>query len=158
MFESYLAKVRTVRDKVRDKTESTSLAESDLVCATFEILIPVAVKEDVGQILYLLSFMQSQRFHIQILVKAILNPQRQINADKNANRPGSALTFLYSSWSSIGQHIFRALYEFFERLSEPPALPQILRSLRNVDPQDVEYKLRELFGKLRDLSLIDYNE
>lgn len=154
MFERSLA---LVRNKVRNKAEPTSSTAFELVYATFEILIPVA-SEEARQILYLLSFMQSQRFHLQILVKAVLNPQRQISADKNTNRTGSAPSIGCPAWKSIPREIARALYGFFERLGELQAFPRVLRSLRNADPKDVEYKIRELFGKLRDLSLIDYNE
>lgn len=154
MFERSLAKVK---NKVGSKLKPDSTTASELVCATFEILIPVA-SEEARQILYLLSFMQSQRFHLQILVKAVLNPQRQANADKNTSKTGPPLNFPYPPWKSVPREIVRALYAFFQRQGELPAFPQLLRSLRNADTEDVEYKLRELFGKLRDLSLIDYNE
>jgi tetratricopeptide (TPR) repeat protein len=156
MFERSLAKVKN-KNKVRNKAGPAGTTASALVCATFEILIPVA-SEEARQILYLLSFMQSQRFHLQILVKAVLDPQREIRANRKTTERGPALYYRSRSWTSMSRNIVRVLYGFFQRHGELPAFPQILRDLRKADPKDVEYKLRELFGRLRDLSLIDHNE
>jgi tetratricopeptide (TPR) repeat protein len=154
MFERSLTKVRKM---ARDKAEPSGTTPSQFVCATFEMLIPEASKEAL-QLLKLLSFMQSQRFHPQILVKAVLNPQRQNSADKKLKKAGSASSFKLPSWNRMPREIVRAVYGFLQRQGELPAFPHILRSLRDADPEEVQDKLREIFAHLRDLSLIDRNE
>ena len=121
------------------------------------MLIPVA-SEEALQVLQLLSFMQSQRFHFQILVKAILNPQRQASADRELMKPSPALRLRMPSWKQMSQEIVRTIYGFLQRQGDLPALPRILRDLRNADPDEAKDKLQDIFGSLRDLSLIDYNE
>jgi len=154
MFERTLASVRKL---VRRHAEPASTAASDLVCATYAVLIPKAA-EEAKEILYLLSFMQSQRFHLQILVKAVLNPQRQINVERKLKKNGSVLSFKSPPWNRMPFQIVRTLLGLLQWRSEMPVLPRLLRSLRDADPKKVEDKLRDIFARLRDLSLIDHNE
>lgn len=155
-FERSLAKVK---DVLGNKAKVASTTASERVYATFGLVIPVA-SEEALQILQLLSFMQSQRFHFQILLRAILNPQRQASADKSLKKTGPAfgVSFKIPSWSQMSRKIARAIYGFFQRQGDLPALPHILRSLQNEDAEKAEDRLREVFVELRKLALIDHNE
>jgi tetratricopeptide (TPR) repeat protein len=150
MFERSLAKVKHM---VGNKNQSASTTTSELVCATFAMLIPVA-SEEALQILQLLSFLQSQRFHLEILVKAILNPQRQSNADKKARKSW----YNFPPLHRMPKEIVRALYGFLQGHADLPALPHILRSLRHAESEEVQDRLRDIFAQLRNLSLIDRND
>jgi len=130
---------------------------SETVYATFELVIPAA-SEEALQLLRLLSFVQSQRFHFQILLKAVVNPRRQASADKQHTKGVLTQSFWQRSWKRIYGDLRREMFGYLQQLGERPALPSILRTLLDADPIDAEFGLRKVLSELRALALLDHDE
>ncbi|USW58367.1 Putative tetratricopeptide-like helical domain superfamily [Septoria linicola] len=128
----------------------------ETVYATFQLVIPAARRE-AFQFLQLLSFMESQRFPFQILLQAILSPQRQRAADK-ASKPVTPPP-VGSQSKTMSQRLFgiiRGWYVAHEGRSLQPVLPVLLHRLKDEDPEDATHRLRGVLAELCELALLDY--
>ncbi|KAF7187760.1 hypothetical protein HII31_10896 [Pseudocercospora fuligena] len=127
------------------------------VYATFELVIPT-VSQNASELLRLLSFMQSQRFEFNILLSAIINPQRQAVADRKNARKAKPANSRSKSWDQHLKSAVRSIYLLLERLGLRSILPEVLRALKNAKPEVARDTLRQLLAQLREQALIDWVE
>ncbi|KXT08320.1 hypothetical protein AC579_1796 [Pseudocercospora musae] len=125
------------------------------VYATFELVIPT-VSQNASELLRLLSFMSSQRFHFNILLSAIVNPQRQADSDREAARKSKSVHSRPKAWDQHLKSALRNIYLFLERLGTQSMLPEVFRALATADRKVAEYTLRGLLVQLRERALIEW--
>lgn len=156
-----LARVKGVlregRSTTMDTTDDSAPTVDATVCTTFEMVVPAA-REEALQPLRLLSFVQSQHFPFHILPQAITNPQRQLRGDRKTAKAPKPAGSRRCPTKLVMHGIVRKVYGYLESLGERPALPDLLRNLKDAGEEDASFRLRGVLSDLGKLALIDYIE
>ncbi|KAI9687208.1 MAG: hypothetical protein M1820_010497, partial [Bogoriella megaspora] len=152
-----------VRESIKQKSGDTRSGRqrsvsNEAVFSSYEIVVQ-ATSEDAMELLKIFSFMHRQRFHFEVLIRAVLNPQAEKDAEretessqKDNDKYGS------KSWSQIIRDLALRLHGMLARHSERPVLPKLLQSANTSERDEIEFRLREALAELRSIALIDHIE
>ena len=156
-FEKALSAVQKAIEKRKgSRSQNADSLSNEFVFSTYEMISPAASEEAI-ELLNLFSFMHRQRFHFGILVQAVLNPQLERAAEKEAlAKPRKSAS--QKSWSQTGRDLALRLHGLLARLGERRVLPKVLLAVEGLGRDEIEFRLRGALSELRSIALVDYVE
>ncbi|KAF2666145.1 hypothetical protein BT63DRAFT_51060 [Microthyrium microscopicum] len=155
-FERTFSRLRESIQEKGARQRRNSQSNNETVYSGIEIQI-TAASEDALELLNLLAFMHRQRFHFEILIQAVMNPQIEYSAEKaaKAQKPNDKHALKPSMKKLLRIYTVR-LAQRIMALGEKKVLPRIIRDVQGLDRDDVNLRLRGALADLRSRALVDH--
>ncbi|KAI9835608.1 MAG: hypothetical protein M1819_002059 [Sarea resinae] len=107
---------------------------------------------DAIELLKIFSFLHRENIRVDILTKAVSNPEVERKEEENQKQVSSES----KSWAETFEDIKMAIFAFLLKDRSPPVLPKLLRDTEEFGSFD-DYRLRIALNELTQMSLTTYN-